>query len=250
MDLLISDLHLSPERPDISRAFFHFLNTRAREADNLYILGDLVEAWIGDDDPDELARAIIAALARLNTQGTRVFFQHGNRDFLIGKRFGRETGAKLLGDYHCIPSPLGNILLCHGDSLCTDDIDYQKFRRRVRNPIVAWLLRHLPLKRRQAIAKRWRAQSRAANSNKPANIMDVNGDAVAAVMAAHQAILLIHGHTHRPGEHSLAPGTKAASKKRIVLGDWDSKGWFVALRDGKASLHSFAFEGCQTGTPE
>jgi UDP-2,3-diacylglucosamine hydrolase len=237
-DLLISDLHLSPERPAITRAFFDFLDNHAKNARALYILGDLVEAWIGDDDPDQLARDIVARLRDLADSGTALYIQHGNRDFLMGKRFARETGATLLGDYHVIDTSeyanLGRILLCHGDTLCSDDVDYQKFRRKVRNPINRWLLAHLPLRKRQEIARKWRTQSSAANSNKADNIMDVNSDTVDEVMSAHNAQTLIHGHTHRPGIHDNSFG------KRVVLGDWEQQGWYASLEADGVKLHAFA----------
>lgn len=235
-DLLISDLHLSPQRPAITRAFFDFLQHRAQAADSLYILGDLVEAWLGDDDPDPLSRELVRQLRALSDSGTRLYFLHGNRDFLIGTGFARETGAVLLGDYQVMEGPAGRILLCHGDTLCSDDLEYQKFRRRVRNPAIRWLLAHLPLRHRQQLARKWRTQSSAANSNKPANIMDVNDATVAQVMADYRCDTLIHGHTHRPGEHSYSWG------KRIVLGDWHQRGWYVEINDHAIQLHAFVID--------
>jgi UDP-2,3-diacylglucosamine hydrolase len=180
--LFISDLHLSPERPAITRAFFDFLEDKAASASALYILGDLVEAWIGDDDPSDLSRQLVRHLRQYSDAGHKLYFQHGNRDFLIGKRFAAETGANLLGDYHLLKDGSYTVLLCHGDTLCTDDHDYQRFRRRVRNPICKWLLRHLPLAKRQALAERWRGKSMEANTNKASNIMDVNAGTVKEVM--------------------------------------------------------------------
>ena len=235
-DLLISDLHLSPERPAVCRAFFDFLTTTAENAQRLFILGDLVEAWIGDDNPEPLSRDIIAALNKLSAAGTRVYIQHGNRDFLIGRRFARETGATLLEDYHVIANGERRILLCHGDTLCSDDEEYQRFRQKVRHPLVRWLLAHLPRRKRQKMAREWRAKSREANSNKASNIMDVNSATVADAMARYRADLLIHGHTHRPAVHRESQGI------RIVLGDWEEKGWYVRLENGEASLESFAIE--------
>jgi UDP-2,3-diacylglucosamine hydrolase len=234
--LFISDLHLSPERPAITRAFFDFLNSKAASASALYILGDLVEAWIGDDDPSDLSRHLIDHLRIYSDSGRKLYFQHGNRDFLIGKRFARETGATLLNDYHQIKDQGTSILLCHGDTLCTDDSDYQKFRRRVRNPVNKWLLRHLPLSKRQAIAERWRNKSMEANTNKASNIMDVNPEAVDQIMGQYDCDLLIHGHTHRPGTHDLG------EKSRMVLGDWHAQGWYIELHQGKAELHSFTID--------
>ncbi len=234
--LFISDLHLSKERPAITRAFFRFMDEHAANADALYILGDLFEAWIGDDDPDEPARAVVAALRRLSDKGVRVYFLHGNRDFLVGRRFARETGCTLLGDYHLI-NPCGqNILLCHGDTLCTADHSYQRFRRQVRNPLYRWLLAHLPLKKRQAIATDWRARSRAANSNKAANIMDVTPEAVEQQLEKYDAALLIHGHTHRPGVHHHRNGD------RVVLGDWDKLGWYVRIEGDVVDLVDFPID--------
>lgn len=233
--LFISDLHLSEERPDISRAFFSLLAQRARGIEALYILGDLFEAWIGDDDPSPLAREVIAALAACSASGTALWVQHGNRDFLLGQRFARETGAGLLPDEAIIDLHGERVLLMHGDTLCSDDHDYQRFRRRVRNPLVKWLLRSLPLKRRQAIARRWRDSSRQHKSNKPENIMDVNQDTVAATMRRHRVTLLIHGHTHRPARHPLVIDGTAA--ERIVLGDWDKQPVIlVAERDAEPAL--------------
>lgn len=231
--LLISDLHLAKERPAITRAFFRFMEREATQADELYILGDLFEAWVGDDDPGALARAVIAGLRKLSDSGTRVYFMHGNRDFLVGRRFARQTGCTLLPTYHCITSGNQTLLLCHGDTLCTDDREYQRYRRRVRNPLVRWVLSHLPLNRRLKIAAEWRARSMAANSNKPDNIMDVAPAEVERQLAAHSAAVLIHGHTHRPGIHHHDNGD------RVVLGDWGDLGWYVRIEGETLDLNDF-----------
>ena len=235
--LFISDLHLSPERPAVSRAFLVFLQQRAAAASALYILGDLFEAWIGDDDPSDLSIEIQAALRSLSDSGVPLFIQHGNRDFLLGKRFAKNTGAILLDDEYIVEHQGHRALVMHGDSLCTDDIDYQRFRRKARNPIYRWLLAHLPLKRRQKLARDWRAKSKAANSNKASAIMDVNQDAVTRVMSQHNVDMLIHGHTHRPDRHPLSKG------ERIVLGDWEAFGWVLSLDNNGYSLESFAIDG-------
>ena len=234
--LFISDLHLSPERPAISRAFLVFLRQRATSASALYILGDLFEAWIGDDDPTDLSIEIQTALRSLSESGVPLFVQHGNRDFLIGRRFAHNTGATLLGDEHVVEHHGQRALVMHGDSLCTDDIDYQRFRRKARHPVYRWLLAHLPLKRRQKLARDWRAKSMAANSNKASAIMDVNPDAVARVMDQQNVDTLIHGHTHRPNRHPLANG------ERIVLGDWEALGWVLVLAKNGYNLESFAID--------
>jgi len=231
--LFISDLHLAPERPAVTRAFLSFLSDRAANAESLYILGDLFEAWIGDDDPSAMAAEVQDALRNLSDSGVNLFIQQGNRDFLLGKRFTKRCGAVMLGDEHIIEYAGHRALAMHGDSLCTDDIDYQRFRRKARNPIYKWCLSHLPLKRRQKLATDWRAKSMAANSNKASAIMDVNAQAVATVMDNHGVEVLIHGHTHRPNRHALASG------ERIVLGDWHDLGWVLCLDDSGYNLESF-----------
>ena len=231
--LFISDLHLSKERPAVTRAFFRFMEQQAAEADELYILGDLFEAWIGDDDPETLARAVVAGLRKLADSGTRVFFLHGNRDFLVGRRFARETGCTLLPDYHLLVDGERKILLCHGDTLCTGDKKYQRFRRKVRNPLYRWLLAHLPLRRRLRIAADWRARRLAAKSNKPANIMDVTPAEVDRQLASRGAQVIIHGHTHRPAVHHHQNG------ERIVLGDWEKLGWFARFDGQQIDLIDF-----------
>ena len=231
--LFISDLHLAPERPAVTRAFLSFLSDRAANAESLYILGDLFEAWIGDDDPSAMAGEVQDALRNLSDSGVNLFIQQGNRDFLLGKRFIKRCGAVMLGDEHIVEYAGHRALAMHGDSLCTDDIDYQRFRRKARNPIYKWCLSHLPLKRRQKLATDWRAKSMAANSNKASAIMDVNAQAVATVMDNNGVDVLIHGHTHRPNRHALATG------ERIVLGDWHDLGWVLCLDDSGYNLESF-----------
>lgn len=223
--LLISDLHLSPDRPAVSRAFFDFLKNEAQQARALYILGDLFEAWVGDDDPAPLSRDVISALKELADSGTELYFMQGNRDFLIDKRFARETGCTLLSDHHVAQLEGQNILLLHGDTLCIGDEQYQKFRRKARHPVFRWCLNRLPLKTRQNIATSWRAKSMKVNSNKSDNIMDVTPSEVERVMEAYQVNTMIHGHTHRPNRHQHKNG------ERIVLGDWHHHGWFIRVTD-------------------
>ncbi len=231
--LFISDLHLAPERPEVTRAFLVFLQQRAVHASALYVLGDLFEAWIGDDDPSDLSLDVQAALRELSNSGTTVYVQQGNRDFMLGKRFMANTGANLLPEEHLIEHEDFQALVMHGDSLCIDDIEYQRFRRKARHPIYKWLLARLPVKRRQKLAADWRAKSKAANSNKPSAIMDVNPQAVEAVMNKWSVRTLIHGHTHRPDRHRLTNG------ERIVLGDWHDFGWVLVLDSGRFELQSF-----------
>ena len=219
--LLISDLHLSPERPEVTRAFMRFLEDTASSNEALFILGDLFEAWIGDDDNCPTGIEVQKAFKQLTDKGVALFVQHGNRDFFIGKRFCKATGATLLADEHLVEFNDQQILVMHGDTLCTDDADYVRFRKRIRHPISKFLLQLLPLKYRQKLAKKMRAKSKAANANKPSEIMDVNYHAVDKVMSKHEVNCLIHGHTHRPNRHQHSSG------ERIVLGDWHDMGWYV-----------------------
>lgn len=236
--LFISDLHLTPERPAVTTAFFAFLRDCVGKVEALYILGDLFEAWIGDDDPAPLARQVVAALRSLTAAGTRVFFQAGNRDFAVGRRFVRETGCVLLADWHIVEISGESVLVMHGDTLCTDDVAYQKFRRRVRNPVLLAIMRRLPLWVRQQMAIRGRAQSAATNRYKAEDIMDVAPQTVIQVMMRHRVRTLIHGHTHRPGVHSLAIDGKVA--RRIVLGDWSARGWVLTAHGKDLELTSFS----------
>ncbi len=221
--LFISDLHLDASRPDITDQFLAFLRTEARDARALYILGDLFEAWIGDDDPDPEKLRIQSALRTLTTAGVPCFVMHGNRDFLIGNRFCTATGCKLLDDAGTVVH-IDNrrVLLMHGDVLCTDDRAYQKLRRRVRKPWLKWLLGHLPLSFRIWLAAKMRAGSKAHIENSMAQIMDVNSTAVERSMSKHNVDFLIHGHTHRPAIHNLVVNGSPAT--RIVLGDWYTQG--------------------------
>ena len=234
--LFISDLHLAPERPQVTEAFYQFIDSHALGARALYILGDLFEVWIGDDDPSDMADEVQRRLAELSASGTQLFIQHGNRDFLLNRHFMRRTGATLLPDRHVVEDHGRRLLLMHGDQLCTDDRDYQRFRRKARNPIYRWVLAQLPLARRQKIATEWRRQSHQENRNKPSAIMDVNQAAVRRVMQDEQAAILIHGHTHRPARHTLDDG----QKERIVLGDWERLGWCLRSEQQGLELLSFA----------
>ena len=223
--LVISDLHLSPDRPAVSRAFFDFLKNEAQQAEALYILGDLFEAWVGDDDPAPLSRDVILALKELAGSGTELYFMQGNRDFLIDKRFARETGCTLLPDHYVAQLEGQKILLLHGDTLCIGDEQYQKFRRKARHPVFRWCLNHLPLKTRQNIAASWRSKSMKVNANKSDNIMDVTPSEVERIMEKYQVNTMIHGHTHRPNRHHHKNG------ERIVLGDWHHHGWFIRVTE-------------------
>jgi UDP-2,3-diacylglucosamine hydrolase len=234
--LLISDLHLDPASPAIARQFLAFLDEQARAARALYILGDLFEAWLGDDDPAPASREIVAALQRLTDTGVPCFVMRGNRDFMLGERFCADTGATLLEDGSIVELEGERVLLLHGDRLCTDDVSYQRFRRVVRNPAALWLLRHMSLERRQALARKMREGSRMHVTATPQEIMDVNADAVAAAFRRSGVRTMIHGHTHRPAIHSLE--VDGEPRRRIVLGDWYTQGSVLEVSPGGFELRS------------
>jgi UDP-2,3-diacylglucosamine hydrolase len=220
--LFISDLHLDPARPDSTALLLDFLRQRARQAEACYILGDLFEAWIGDDDDAELGRTVASALRTLADSGVPVHFLHGNRDFLVGDRFAADSGVRLLPESGVIDLYGESVLLLHGDTLCIDDIEYQAFRAQVRDPNwQAWLL-ELPLTQRRALAGQLRETSRQATQQKAAEITDVNPAAVDQALRAHGVYRLIHGHTHRPAIHEWMLDDRLA--RRAVLGDWHAQG--------------------------
>ncbi len=220
--LFISDLHLDPARPEITTLFLDFLENSAAYAGALYILGDLFEAWVGDDDesPDNLI--VCEGLRQCAANGTSIYIMRGNRDFLLGERFARDSGAVLLDDPTVIDLYGVRTLLMHGDLLCTDDTGYMSFRKMVRDP--AWQADMLAksLAERQAIAHEMRTASRAQTAGKPESIMDVNPGTVIDFMTRHQTPQLIHGHTHRPACHTFDLAGQPA--RRFVLGDWYEQG--------------------------
>nr|WP_197975927.1 MULTISPECIES: UDP-2,3-diacylglucosamine diphosphatase [unclassified Pseudomonas] len=237
--MLISDLHLQEERPDITRAFLDFLGGRARSAEALYILGDFFEAWIGDDAMTPFQSSICAALRALSDGGTKIFLMHGNRDFLIGSSFCRKAGCTLLADPSLVRLNGEPVLLMHGDSLCTRDEGYMRLRRVLRNPLTLFVLRNLPLGTRHKLARKLRSESRAQTQMKAHDIVDVTPEEVPRVMRQHGVAILIHGHTHRPAVHELQIGDLPA--QRIVLGDWDRQGWVLQVDDRGFNLAPFDF---------
>ncbi|MDE1163996.1 MAG: UDP-2,3-diacylglucosamine diphosphatase [Pseudomonas sp.] len=239
MILLISDLHLQEERPDITRAFLELLAGRARSASALYILGDFFEAWIGDDAMTPYQHSICQALRELSDTGTQIFLMHGNRDFLIGRAFCKAAGATLLPDPSVVELNGEPVLLMHGDSLCTRDEAYMKLRKYLRNPLSLWILRHLPLGTRQKLARKLRSESRAQTRMKANDIVDVTPEEVPRIMQQHGVTTLVHGHTHRPAIHKLQVGDSAA--RRIVLGDWDKQGWALQVDEQGFALAAFDF---------
>ena len=228
----ISDLHLDSERPAITRAFFRFLDDH-RHADALYILGDLFETWIGDDDNGPLAIEVGEFLSRYTSTGPDLFLMQGNRDFLIAERFAHSTGAILLADPTVIDLYGRPTLLTHGDALCTADTDYQAFRRQVREP--AWQAEFLerPLAERRAFAEAARNMSREALASKSEDIVDVSPAAVSALLKEFGVDQLIHGHTHRPGHH------QTPESERWVLGDWNQSCCFLEASNAQNSLKKF-----------
>lgn len=217
--LFISDLHISLEKPEITRRLLHFLEKRAAKATAVYILGDLFDAWIGDDDFTPPNNKIRKQLKRLTASGTRVYLQTGNRDFLLGERFCRDTGATMIGDYAVIDLFGAPTLLTHGDLLCTDDQPYQAFRAKSRNPDWQRSVLSKPLLVRLLAARWYRLRSFLHKRKKSREIMDVNQDTVVKVMCEHGCLRLIHGHTHRPNVHSFKINGQTA--QRFVLADWN-----------------------------
>ena len=235
--LFISDLHLTRERPNITQLFIKFLNEQANKAEALYILGDLFEVWLGDDMILPDYQDAIASIKKLTNSGIPVYIMYGNRDFLMRDRFEVLTGAKLIHEPHIIDLYGQPTLLLHGDTLCTDDIEYQKLRTMVRNP--EWqddVLSRSP-EERLALARKFRDISKEETSQKESNIMDVNQLAVEQTMREHNVLRLIHGHTHRPGFHQFMLDNKQV--ERIVLGDWYESGNYLQCHDRRCKLVEF-----------
>ena len=234
--LFISDLHLDASRPQITRLFVDFVRAEASRSTALYILGDLFEAWIGDDADDATAAQVAAALAELHERGVPCFFIHGNRDFLLGDAYARRARMTLLPDPCVVEIDGERVLLMHGDTLCTDDAPYQAFRAQAHAP--TWqraFLRH-PLQQRQAFADQARAESTRYTRAVDDAITDVNTQAVLSALHRHGVRHLIHGHTHRPAVHALALDGTAA--QRIVLGDWYEQGSVLRVNQGRFALEN------------
>ncbi len=223
----ISDLHLQKIDSPITNIFLHFLKNIRAKADALYILGDLFETWIGDDDHSSFATTIKTALKNLVNSGVTVYFIHGNRDFILGQRFADETGIHLLTDPTVHDIYGHNILLMHGDLLCIDDVKYQTFRRKMHDPKFQERMLKLPLWVRRLIACWARYKSKQHTKATDLNIQDVNLNEVQRYMQQYHTNLLIHGHTHRPHTHELMINGDTA--KRIVLAAWHQHGHFLRL---------------------
>jgi UDP-2,3-diacylglucosamine hydrolase len=231
--LFISDLHLHDGRPEVGRWLRDFLSGPAREADALYILGDLFEYWIGDDALSPLATEVALQTARLNDAGVPCYFIHGNRDFLLGQDYAKQAGLRLLGEEVVVNLYGLPTLLLHGDTLCTDDVKYQAFRQQTRDP--AWQAAMLaqPVEARLKLAQEARAASKEHTGSAGMDIMDVNPDAVLAAFRRHRVNRMIHGHTHRPAfhDHALEDGVQG---QRIVLADWDRRGSYLEVSEAGA----------------
>ncbi|MBK8973038.1 MAG: UDP-2,3-diacylglucosamine diphosphatase [Hahellaceae bacterium] len=234
--LFISDLHLETEKPELTSFFLNFLAQKAQGVDALYILGDFFEVWVGDDEQLPLHETIAAALNKLAASGTAVYLMNGNRDFLLGEAFAERCGATLLGERHRIDLYGRPTLLMHGDSLCTRDAEYQKFRSMSRNPQWQAMMLGRPLKDRQLMARQLRQMSMAKNQGKPETIMDVTPEEVIRVMDEGACDLLIHGHTHRPARHEVTL-TRGVGQ-RVVLGDWHRSTVYAEANAGGIHLHA------------
>ena len=234
--LFVSDLHIDADRPHVLQGLNDLVEREAPAAEAFYILGDLVEVWIGDDDDSETAKAVRETLSRA-AHLCPLHIMHGNRDFLFGQRFARDVGGELIEDPHVAEIDGQRVILTHGDALCTEDTAYQLARQLFRSE--AWQKDILgkSLEERRELARQMRQESRRANANKPENIMDVTPQEVAALMRCTGCTTLIHGHTHRPGVSDVPLGDTVGT--RYVLGDWDRCGWFIRF-DKAPELACFA----------
>ncbi|HEV2220358.1 MAG TPA: UDP-2,3-diacylglucosamine diphosphatase [Casimicrobiaceae bacterium] len=226
--LLLSDLHLAPERPATAAAFHAFARGPARGAAGVYILGDLFDSWVGDEQCREpFARAVVDSLRALTETGVPVYVARGNRDFLLGEDFARATGTILLGEHTLADIHGMRTLLSHGDEFCTGDLAYQRYRAWSRDPAWQRRLLRLPYRLRRWIAEWMRRGSRSATARKPESILDVNAGAIEGAFRANGIARMIHGHTHRPAHHALV--VDGTPRERIVLADWDDRGRFLEI---------------------
>jgi len=229
----ISDLHLSEKTPELTQAFLRFLDESKEACTHFYILGDLFETWIGDDDNSPFNIQIKEALSEFTSNGPETFFIHGNRDFLIGESFSKDTGITILPDPFSFMVDEQKIVLSHGDFLCTDDVDYIAFRNKVRSKNWQTVFLSKSLDERLQIAASLRDDSKTATAQKSNEITDVNNEEVVDFISKHKPNLFIHGHTHRPNIHDIS------SSKRIVLGDWGDFGWSLTLTGDGHNLEKF-----------
>ena len=226
--IFISDLHLDKDRPKVIRYFIDFLNNLESDIESLYILGDFVEYWVGDDDPGDGLEEVFSSIKK-KSNSIPIYFMHGNRDFMISEKFCNHHGMKFLKDPTRIKLHGKKILLMHGDTLCIDDIEYQKFRTMVRSPLWQNEMLKKSLEERINLAKMLRAKSLSETGTKDEVIMDVNNDEVISQLKKHNVDMIIHGHTHRPNIHKIISENKEF--KRIVLGDWYDKSFILRISD-------------------
>lgn len=237
--LFIADLHLEQDSHDISDLFCHFLNNDARKADALYILGDLFEVWFGDDNPCPFPAFIASQIKAVSDSGVPVYYIHGNRDFTIGKRYAKQSGMILLPEAKVVDLYGQPTLIMHGDSLCTLDVPYQKFRKKSRTWWWKGIMLSLPLSYRQKMARNIREKSKENKSGADLSIMDVTQSEVELQMQNFGVTRLIHGHTHRPAIHHFEINGKPY--ERIVLGDWYEQGSLLKVTPQGVDLQSQAF---------
>lgn len=226
--LFVSDIHLSESRNEIVTAFFSFLEEQVEGAAALYILGDLFDYWAGDDIETPLTEALGERLSHLALAGTAIYFQHGNRDFALGKRYAERYNIELIPPFYR-PKEYPEALLMHGDELCIDDKRYQRYKRIIRNPFLLTLLRHLPKKYRLGLAEKIRAKS--ARQSERSIIVDINEAYTVQIFEQYRCEVIIHGHTHRPARHQMRNGV------RYVLSDWDQTGDYLQYRAGQLTRH-------------
>jgi len=236
----ISDLHLTPSRPDITDCFFTFMENEAVEADALYVLGDLFEFWIGDDDKSDFAQSIRQAFIDLIAKGVPCYFTQGNRDFLVGKRFAKQTGVQLLDEVEVINIYGKKAVVLHGDTLCTEDVKYLAFREKVHQPWLQWVFNRIPFFVKKKIVSKVQSDIKDDKQTKSLDIMDVTQSEVEKVMQDNRVDLMIHGHTHRPNVHYF-DNDKHEQQTRIVLGDWYTQGSVLVMTPEGFELESRKF---------
>ena len=231
----ISDLHLDPNENKRTEAFLNFLSNDCIKYEALFILGDLFEYWVGDDDNSSLAVQVKKSLKNYSNQENKIYFTHGNRDFLIGSKFAKDSGIQIITDQYIMTHSGKTIMLSHGDVFCTDDHEYQDLKSRIRSKKWVDDFLNQPLNERIAIAEDMRSKSKDASSNKPENIMDTNKDSIDHCIKHNNLDLLIHGHTHRPEIKKLSNGSI-----KVVLGSWEDEGWVFEYDHDHFDLKSFS----------
>jgi UDP-2,3-diacylglucosamine hydrolase len=235
---LISDLHLNEKNPAITTGFFSYLQSLPDDTESLYILGDFFEFWVGDDDNRPLVVEVQRQLQRLSEKNIPIYFQHGNRDFLLGESFAKKCNMTLLKEEHLLEYQGHQYLLMHGDSLCVDDTEYMAFRAQTHSPTWKENILKLPLEERYQLAQTIRTESQQQSMSKNNEITDVNLDAVTATLTSHNIKHLIHGHTHRPNRHTFIHNNQ--TYHRTVLGDWSTtKGWHIKIDEHSLNLIEF-----------